>query len=331
MANRLTQAEYDALSPEEQDTYLRSIFESLPGDGGPLDILTVPGDVAGDISGIVEDPTGAKEAGRRQEDAIDKAMGVTREMYETSREDLAPYTQAGYGAMDPYMQELGIGVDPYRQYVKGEGEITPEKRALIDKRREAQGLEPLGPPSRPGVPTDFEYEEFAFEPWDIEKDPGYQFALEEGLRGLQHAQSARGGRSAPRSDREAMRYATGLAGQHAQESYGRHAMDRGFARGAYDADRGFAYAQPWDVYNAQLGQYGDYMNRLGGLVGSGQAAAAGQAGQGMQYGQQMSNMYGQQGNIQAQSAMQPWNTWMNILNTGANAASAAYPWFSGGK
>lgn len=66
--------------------------------------------LVGAIPGIVQG-IGAGRAARAQERAGQDQLALQREMYETSRADIAPWLSAGQNALQAYMGELGFGED----------------------------------------------------------------------------------------------------------------------------------------------------------------------------------------------------------------------------
>lgn len=108
----------------------------------------------------------------------------------------------------------------------------------------------------------------------FQTSPGYQFAMQEGLRGIQRGMAPTGLRGSGAEQRALMRYGTGLAGQ----------------------------------------EYGRWQEQLAGLAGLGAGAAeqaagreygaGGQlAGLGLGYGGQLAGLYGQMGQAQAESEL----------------------------
>jgi hypothetical protein len=108
----------------------------------------------------------------------------------------------------------------------------------------------------------------------FQASPGYQFALQEGLRGIQRGLAPRGLLGSGREARELGRYATGLAGQ----------------------------------------EYGRWQQQLAGLAGAGQTAAAQEAQRAYQtgpqlaqlgygYGGTLANLYGQMAQAQAEAEL----------------------------
>lgn len=106
---------------------------------------------------------------------------------------------------------------------------------------------------------------------DLNQDPGYQFRLSEGMKGLERSAAARGGLLSGATLKGVQRYGQDMASQEYQNAYGR-AMD---------------------VYNSKVNQSNTGYNRLASLAGVGQTTAntLGQAGQ--NYASQAGNTMGQ--------------------------------------
>lgn len=108
---------------------------------------------------------------------------------------------------------------------------------------------------------------------DLTQDPGYQFRLNEGMKAINAARSARG-------------------------------MGQGGATLKALARYGQDYASQ---------EYGNAWNRQMGLASMGQAAAAGQAQAAGNYGQSMGNLYQNLGQAQAGSAMAGGQNMANMV------------------
>ena len=92
------------------------------------------------------------------------------------------------------------------------------------------------------------------------ESPDYQFARDQGLQGVERSAAARGGLFSGAAGKALQGYGQGLASQ----------------------------------------QFSDYFNRMSGLAGQGQNAAATSAGYGQNYASNMGNLYGQRGENAAQ-------------------------------
>jgi hypothetical protein len=102
--------------------------------------------------------------------------------------------------------------------------------------------------------------QFNFDPSNLESTPGYQFTLQQGLKGVNNAASAKGLGLSGAQMKGIADYTTGLADQTYGQQYNR------------------ALQQFMTNYGINADQY----NRLAGLVGLGQNAAAGVGNAGIQ-------------------------------------------------
>jgi len=109
---------------------------------------------------------------------------------------------------------------------------------------------------------------------DFETEPGYQFRMEEGAKGVERGAAARGGALSGRALKAMEKYRQGFASNEYGNAYNRFNQDRG------------------QKYNMLMGQVGS------GLRGAGMAAAANQA-----YGAQGTNQMVQRGNIGADKSI----------------------------
>ena len=138
-----------------------------------------------------------------------------------------------------------------------------------------------------------DYESQVSQPYtmdDLYLDPGYQFGLNEGTKARENSASARGMQLSGRQQKDLTRFGTDYASTKFNEAFNRR----------------------------QTG-----LDNLYRMINSGQAAAAGQAAQGGQMGNQVSSSINTAGtaasnaamnigNINAATAMAPYNTLMDI-------------------
>jgi hypothetical protein len=124
------------------------------------------------------------------------------------------------------------------------------------------------------------------------QDPGYQFRLQQGEQAINRAAAARGGRLSGGTLADLAQYGQGLASQEYEAARNRYLQDYGLAQ------------------QTQLAQYGltsgarsDYLNRLAALGGIGQTTSGQLADLSSQYAANLGNLYGQQGQAQAQGIL----------------------------
>ena len=104
------------------------------------------------------------------------------------------------------------------------------------------------------------------------ESPDYQFARDQGLQGVERSAAARGGLFSGAAGKALQGYGQGLASQ----------------------------------------QFSDYFNRISGLAGQGQNAAATSAGYGQNYAGNMGTLYGQRGQNAADMVAGQWEGFGNL-------------------
>jgi hypothetical protein len=187
-----------------------------------------------------------------------QSIAAQKEMYQQGRTDLQPYREGGVTAQNQLMQMLGIG-----------GDVNAANYGKYGK-------------------------DFAMS--DFTTDPGYQFRLDEGMKGLNASAAARGGMISGAALKAATNY-----GQQAGSQEYRNAFNR------YQTNR-----------NNQIAP-------LQSLYAGGQAAAAGSAAQSQALGQNLGSTYTNLGSNLGQAAVAGGNAaatgGYNAANAFSNAAS----------
>lgn len=185
------------------------------------------------IGGAVIGAAGSAYAGSKgagaQEDAANKAQNTQLYMYDQSRNDQAPYRNAGYTALG----QLGAGTAPGGEFNRN------------------------------------------FTGADFVKDPGYDFRLSQGQRGVEASAAARGGVLSGAALKGVDEFNQNFASNEYQNAYSRFNNDQTtrFNRLASIAGVGQTSA-------AQTGALGaNAANQIGSAqIGAGNAAAAGYVG-----------------------------------------------------
>lgn len=129
----------------------------------------------------------ASSAAGQQSDAANRSADLQNAQYQQTRADQQPFLQGGYNALARQQQLLGLGAD--------------------------QGTGGYGQYSRD------------FGMADYQADPGYQFRLSEGLKGLQANAAARGGFGG-NTMRSMQDYAQNSASQEYGAAYNRYQTNR---------------------------------------------------------------------------------------------------------
>jgi hypothetical protein len=238
----------------------------------------------------------SRYAARMQADAARRAADLQNQQYQQTRQDLSPYMQAGQNALGG-LGSVGLGsqfdvssqYDPYQQYQASQG--LPQFQGF--------GVSPESYYQQATMP-------FQFNP---ESDPGYQFRLQQGLGALEGSAAARGGLFSGQTGKDLTDYAQGMASQEYQNAFNRDLAQKQNLGQAYGLGSGQNLAQQQQGFNQDLTgrQFGSQefynamgadqqnrmnaYNRLFGLAGMGQNAAA-QAGQ---FGQNSASQIGNYG------------------------------------
>lgn len=332
---------------------------------------------------------GAKDQASAVRDAAAESARVQKEMFDISRQDTAPWRQAGIGALTPLMQGMGFRVtnprqaeqqrraqaaanqpavtgtdsdalrfhiqtaldrsaDPAREFGFHDAGGIPEAALPALAKRLGIPDSVAGPaPQQSGASLDdfartgFEYvgggefqtpltfdpgaefttpqrfepgaeftDEFVYDAEDLERDPGYQFRMDEGLKGLERANAAAGLSASGRGLKGVARWAQDYASNEYQRGYTRSLSDLvrryGVEQDVYNtgiADLGRRYGVALDKFNSRVSDVDRRFNRLASISGFGQTASqqsASQAGatgarlgalaQGT--GQQLANIHG---------------------------------------
>lgn len=254
------------------------------------------------LFGSSQEADAARQASDAQLRAAREAAGQQERQFQQTRSDLAPYRGTGAEALRG-LGGVGLGgqydlssqYDPYQQYQQSQG--LPQFQEF--------GIDPL---------TAYQQQTKPFE-FDPASDPGYQFRLQQGTDALERSAAARGGLFSGQTGRDLTDYAQGLASQEYQNAYARDLAQKQQLGQAYGQSFGQNLAQQQAMFGQDLAgrQFGsgefyralssdaaqkqDAYNRLLGVAGLGQSAAA-QTGQ---FGQQATNQMGQLGMQGAQA------------------------------
>lgn len=191
----------------------------------------------------------AKSAASTQADAANKASDNTMKMYDQNRTDLAPYRSLGAGSTPSLIEAMG-----YTPQFDSQGNLTGMTKNPDNMlQQQFNG----------GAP-------FSFNPSDLEKYPGYQFALQQGMRGVNASAAAKGLGVSAGNIRGAADYASGLASQTYGNAYNQ-------ALGTYQTN----YGNALNTFNTNYTSAAQNANRLAGLVQTGQNSATQTAAQGL--------------------------------------------------
>lgn len=274
----------------------------------------------GAILGGVLGGLGSKSAAKKQQRAADSATGTQLKMYDEQVERQEPFYAPGVGASNMLSTLLGIDTtDGYNQsdydqrYQELRSAADAKHRGIYgfglddapawaysgirewDKNLKNDAMRYAKEVYQPQARTPEQEAAFgsllkSFSMDDFEADPGYQFRMDEGMRGVEGGAAARGGLLSGAALKAIQKYGQGLASQEYGNAYNRFNSD-------------------------QTNKY----NRLMGLVQSGQGSAQQIGNAAQNYGQQAgSNIIGA-GNAQAAGTMGMTNALVGGINQGVNA------------
>jgi hypothetical protein len=183
----------------------------------------------------------SRSASKTQAGAADRAADVQRSQFEQTREDQAPYRQAGYNALAEMQRTAG----------NVPGAFTYDNKNL------------------PAA--------FKFGAGDFTADPGYGFRLSEGQKALDRQAAARGGLISGRALKEATRFGQEMGSQEFGNAYNRALT----SYGTDVARENQLYGRALTGYNTGVASENQLYNRQAALAGIGQTSTnlVGQAGQ----------------------------------------------------
>lgn len=192
---------------------------------------------------------GSNMAAGKQADAAKQSAEMQAQAAQDMRGDLAPYTGLGQQAINPLWQAMGYNVG-------ADGSVSQNPNATLQQQ-------------------------FNFDPSKLAQTPGYQFALQQGLRGTNNSLASQG---------------LGLSGAQAKGL-------SSFATGLADQTYNQQYNNALSTYNTNYKVAANNVANLQNLVNTGQNSAA-QTGQaGLAGANNAGNYLTQAGNAQASGIM----------------------------
>lgn len=188
-------------------------------------------------------------ASGKQAKAAGKAADQSAEAAAQMRADLEPYNSLGQQAINPLWAAMGYNVD-------GSGNVSQNPNATLQQT-------------------------FQFDPNNLENTPGYQFTLQQGLKGTNNALAAQGLGLSGAQAKGLSQYTTGLANQTYGDQYNR----------------------ALSTFNTNYQVAANNVNNLQNLVNTGQNSAAQSGQQGVQAANSAGNYLTQGGNAAASGIM----------------------------
>lgn len=179
-----------------------------------------------------------------QYETLEKQLAFQKQVYEQQRTDLAPYREAGLAGQNRLMEYLGIGGNAgaagYGKYATAE--FTPE--AFL-----------------------------------ANKDPGYGFRMEEGLKAVDRQAAARGGLISGAALKASQRFGQDMASQEYANAFNRYQTMRGNTLSPYQNLQSTGLSAANMTGNAGA-NYGSAGTQALGAAGAGATNAFGAASQG---------------------------------------------------
>lgn len=267
--------------------------------------------VGGAVVGGVASNMAAGKAASAQKSAAGDANATQLAMYNQQREDQTPWRNAGASALSELQYQLGLNSPdalPYMDTSEANfdaaayGAANPdalnpniwnpanglyahwlEANATGDKR----AFTPVNAPATGSAAHSGQYGELSkkFSLSDFNADPGYQFRMDEGLKGVQSSAAARGG-----------------------------LLNGGTLKALTKYGQDFASNEYGNAYNRFNNDQSTRFNRLSTIAGLGQTANNTLANAGSNYANNVSNNQLAVGNANAASAIATGNAVSNGVN-----------------
>lgn len=149
----------------------------------------MPWGVVAAVAGAAISADSARSTSNKQKDATKYAADLQWDQYEQTREDQAPYREAGYSALDKLSVLLGLSDDPNAE---GYGSLMQQ-----------------------------------FTGADLASDPGYKFRMEQGQAALENSAAARGSLFSGSTGKALTEYGQGFASNEFQNAWNRDRVERG--------------------------------------------------------------------------------------------------------
>ena len=222
----------------------------------------------------------AKDAGKRSAGAADAATAEQQRQFDLTRQDQMPWLNTGRSALAQLAGLYGLDSSSTPYTYTYSGDSAPVDGSAEQRPWQGNPLAPGGSGGAGGI--GYEQGEPAqdgqFAPFFA--SPDYQFALNQGLQGLDRSAAARGGLYSGGHSADVLNYAQGLASQ----------------------------------------QFNNYANRLAGLAGIGQTTATNLGNLGANTASNIGNIGINSAQQQNQSSYDKANAWSNFGNQLAGLA-----------
>lgn len=255
---------------------------------------------------------GAKAAGDAadaQSAAAAQADATQRYMYDTTRNDQAPYRELGYSALDKLRERMGLTVANPSSLGMGANQSTysPRQSAVMGAVSGIIGR-PLPSTSKDDNSVPWTNNSLRSADDLMSEDPSYQFRLRQGEQGINRSAAAGSGLLSGATMKALARYNQDFASNEFQNSWNRLSSLAGIGQSATNAVGAAGQNYANNVSNNQLA--------------AGNARAAGYVGQANAF----SNALGQGFNMYQNNQMLDY---LKNRNTGTGMPTSTQPWSSG--
>ncbi|MFM0638082.1 hypothetical protein PQQ63_15375 [Paraburkholderia metrosideri] len=274
-----------------------------------LSAAAIGGIVAGvgAVGAAVISSNGAKSAANTQANSANYAADLQNQAQQQMRTDLEPYTNLGSSAINPLLQAMG-----YKSSLPASlpSSVTnaaiagdPTALAQVAAWTKSYNSTPLNSDGTPAWTVDSSnplQQQFSYAAWNpanLAQTPGYQFTLQQGLKGVTNSNVARGLGLSGAQLKGISDYTTGNADNTYSQQYQNYLA---------------GYGQSLQTYQTNYNSAANNVNRLAGLVQQGQNSAAQVGTSGINTAANAGNLLTSGANAQAASTV-----------AGANAASGA--------
>ncbi|SRR6266404_3418051 len=234
----------------------------------------MPWGVAAAVVGGVVASDASRSAANKQEDAANKASAQQQQMFSQTQQNVAPWLQAGQGALSQLV--AGTQRPSSGQLGGWLGDVYTGSGQSLGNFGGAPGLGGGGQ----GSLLQQEYTPFTMD--KFQQDPGYQFQLQQGLNTLTNKASLGGGLNS-NNLKGLLGFSQGLANQDYQQALGNYIQQYGIGNQARQQNFNNLEVLSQGGLGAglQQGQISAGVgNQIGqNIIGAGNAQAAGQVGQ----------------------------------------------------
>ena len=247
--------------------------------------------IGGSIGGAIDSSNAADDASEAQQQSAEKATTEQRRQYDLARADQSPYRQAGSAGLTQLQRMLGITTPAdhseanfdaakFMPYAPDAQRYMNEHGVSAYDYYKADGSRAPGDfwkQTDPGVTASDPGFNSLNKPFDFQADPGYQFRMDEGMKGVTNSAAARGGLLSGAALKAASTYNQNFASNEYGNAYNRDKSqkDTSFNRLASLAGIG-------QTATNSLQQAGSNManNVSENMIGAGNARASGYIGRG---------------------------------------------------